>query len=245
MTDFAMTELEMKGLAWVKFDENMNVAGTISRFIVGDTLEKLKEILDLKPNDAVFFIADEYNKCCKDAGNVRIELGKRLSLIDETIYRFCFIVDFPMYELNDEGKLDFCHNPFSMPKGGLEALNTQNPLDIDAYQYDLVCNGYELASGAVRNHEIDVMKKAFEIVGYSSGEVEKRFGALYTAFQYGAPPHAGGAPGIDRMIMLLLDETNIREVVAFPKNSKARDLLMKAPSTVTEMQLRDVHIKLR
>ena len=245
MTDFAMTELEMKGLAWVKFDENMNVAGTISRFIVGDTLEKLKEILELKPNDAIFFIADEYNKCCKDAGNVRIELGRRLGLIDETVYRFCFIVDFPMYELDDEGKLGFCHNPFSMPKGGLEALNTQNPLDIDAYQYDLVCNGYELASGAVRNHEIDVMKKAFEIAGYSSDEVEKRFGALYTAFQYGAPPHAGGAPGIDRMIMLLLDETNIREVIAFPKNSKARDLLMKAPSTVTEMQLRDVHIKLR
>ena len=245
MADYATSELEMKGLAWVKFDENMNVSGTISRFVVGSILEKLKQILDLKPNDAVFFIADEYNKCCKDAGSVRIELGKRLGLIDESIYRFCFIVDFPMYELNDEGKLDFCHNPFSMPKGGLEALNTKNPLDIDAYQYDLVCNGYELASGAVRNHEIDVMKKAFEIVGYSSDEVEKRFGALYTAFQYGAPPHAGGAPGIDRMIMLLLDETNIREVVAFPKNSKARDLLMKAPSAVSEMQLRDVHIKLR
>ena len=245
MAEFAMTELDMKGLAWVKFDENMNIAGTISRFVAGETLEKLKEILSLEANDAVFFIADKYEKACKDAGQVRIELGKRLNLIEQGVYRFCFIVDFPMYELDDDGKIGFCHNPFSMPKGGLEALQTQNPLDIDAYQYDLVCNGYELASGAVRNHEIDVMKKAFEIAGYSSDEVEKRFGALYNAFQYGAPPHAGGAPGIDRMIMLLLDETNIREVIAFPKNSKARDLLMKAPAVVTEAQLRDVHIKLR
>ncbi len=245
MANFAVEELEMKGLAWIKFDENMSISGTISRFVEGNTLEVLKEILDLKSNDAIFFIADKYEKACKDAGQIRIELGKRLNILEDNIYRFCFIVDFPMYELDDDGKIGFCHNPFSMPKGGLESLNTMNPLDIDAYQYDLVCNGYELASGAVRNHEIDVMKKAFEIAGYSADEVEKRFGALYTAFQFGAPPHAGGAPGIDRMIMLLLDETNIREVIAFPKNSRARDLLMKAPATVTEAQLRDVHIKLR
>ena len=245
MTNFATTELEMKGLAWVKFDDNMNISGTISRFVEGKTLDILKEILDLKANDAIFFIADKYDKACKDAGNVRIELGKRLDILEKDIYRFCFIVDFPMYELDDDGKIGFCHNPFSMPKGGLKALEEQDPLLVDAYQYDLVCNGYELASGAVRNHEIDVMKKAFEIAGYSADEVEKRFGALYNAFQFGAPPHAGGAPGIDRMIMLLLDETNIREVIAFPKNSKARDLLMKAPSQVTEAQLRDVHIKLR
>lgn len=245
MTNFAITELEMKGLAWVKFDDNMNISGTISRFVEGKTLDMLKEILDLKANDAIFFIADKYDKACKDAGNVRIELGKRLDILENDIYRFCFIVDFPMYELDDDGKIGFCHNPFSMPKGGLKALEEQDPLLVDAYQYDLVCNGYELASGAVRNHEIDVMKKAFEIAGYSADEVEKRFGALYNAFQFGAPPHAGGAPGIDRMIMLLLDETNIREVIAFPKNSKARDLLMKAPSQVTEAQLRDVHIKLR
>ena len=245
MADFAVTELEMKGLAWVKFDDNMNISGTISRFVEGKTYDTLKQVLNLKPNEAIFFIADKYEKACKDAGQIRIELGKRLNILQKDIYRFCFIVDFPMYELDDEGKIGFCHNPFSMPKGGLKALQEQDPLSIDAYQYDLVCNGYELASGAVRNHEIAVMKKAFEIAGYSSDEVEKRFGALYNAFQYGAPPHAGGAPGIDRMIMLLLDETNIREVIAFPKNSKARDLLMKAPACVSEMQLRDVHIKLR
>ena len=244
MTDYAMSELEMKGLAWVKFAEDMSVSGTISRFVAGETLDKLKAILDLKPNDAIFFIADEYQKACKDAGDVRIELGKRLELLQKDMYRFCFIVDFPMYELNDEGKIEFSHNPFSMPMGGLEALNTKNPLEINAYQYDLVCNGYELASGAVRNHDIDVMVKAFEIAGYSRQEVETRFGALFNAFEYGAPPHAGAAPGIDRMIMLLTDETNIREVIAFPKNSRARDLLMRAPSCVSDVQLRDVHIKL-
>ena len=244
MTDFAMSELDMKGLAWVKFAEDMSVSGTISRFVAGDTFDKLNSILNLKPNDAVFFIADEYQKACKDAGNVRIELGIRLDLLQKDVYRFCFIVDFPMYELDEDGKIEFSHNPFSMPMGGLEALNTKNPLEINAYQYDLVCNGYELASGAVRNHDIDVMVKAFEIAGYSRQEVETRFGALFNAFEYGAPPHAGAAPGIDRMIMLLTDETNIREVIAFPKNSRARDLLMRAPSYVSDIQLRDVHIKL-
>ena len=243
MCDYAMAELEMKGLAWVKFDDNMNISGTISRFVAGETLEKLTDILELKANDAIFFIADSYLKACKDAGDIRIELGKRLDILEKDIYRFCFIVDFPMYELDDTGKIEFSHNPFSMPMGGLEELNTKDPLEILAYQYDLVCNGYELASGAVRNHDIDVMVKAFEIAGYTRQEVETRFGALFNAFEYGAPPHAGAAPGIDRMIMLLLDETNIREVIAFPKNSRARDLLMRAPSTVSDAQLRDVHIK--
>jgi aspartate--tRNA ligase len=243
MTSFAMSELDMKGLAWVKFAEDMSISGTISRFVEGEALEILKSKLSLKPMDAIFFIADQYEKACKDAGNVRIELGKRLDILEKDIYRFCFIVDFPMYELDDDGKIEFNHNPFSMPKGGLEALNTMDPLEILANQFDLVCNGYELASGAVRNHDIDVMVKAFEIAGYTKEEVQTRFGALFNAFEYGAPPHAGAAPGIDRMIMLLTDETNIREVIAFPKNSKARDLLMRAPSVVSEAQLRDVHIK--
>ncbi|HCC03809.1 MAG TPA: Asp-tRNA(Asn)/Glu-tRNA(Gln) amidotransferase GatCAB subunit C, partial [Clostridiales bacterium] len=173
-----------------------------------------------------------------------IELGKRLDLIEKNVYKFCFVVDFPMYELTDEGKIDFGHNPFSMPHGGLEALNTKDPLDIVAYQFDWVCNGLEMASGAVRNHDPEIMIKAFEIAGYTKEDVETRFGALFNAFQYGTPPHAGAAPGIDRMIMLLEDSQNIREVIAFPKNKKARDLLMRAPSKVSEEQLKDVHIKL-
>ncbi len=243
MGTFAVEELGLKGLAWTKVSEDMEVNGPIAKFVVGNTKDMLVEKLKLKPNEAVFFVADNYLKACKDAGDVRIELGKRLELIDKNVYKFCFIVDFPMYELNDQGKIEFSHNPFSMPQGGLEVLNSMNPLDVLAYQYDLVCNGYELASGAVRNHDIEVMKKAFEIAGYSESDVENRFGSLYNAFQYGAPPHAGAAPGIDRMVMLLLDEANIREVIAFPKNSKARDLLMNAPSVVSKQQLDDVHIK--
>ena len=175
---------------------------------------------------------------------MRIELGNKLELLEKDTYRFCFIVDFPMYELSDEGKIDFNHNPFSMPQGGLEALKTKNPLEILAYQYDVVCNGYEVASGAVRNHDPELMVKAFEIAGYSAKEVETRFGALYNAFQYGTPPHAGAAPGLDRIVMLVANSQNIREVIAFPKNQRARDLLMRAPSNVTEQQLKDVHIKL-
>ena len=171
------------------------------------------------------------------------ELGKRLDLIEKDVYKFCFIVDFPMYELSDEGKIDFNHNPFSMPQGGMDALLNSDPLEILAYQYDVVCNGYEMASGAVRNHDPELMVKAFEIAGYSEKEVEARFGALYNAFQYGTPPHAGAAPGLDRMVMLIADSDNIREVIAFPKNKKARDLLMRAPSKVTSKQLEDVHIK--
>jgi aspartyl-tRNA synthetase len=218
--------------------------GGISKFITDDIKENLQKNYGLKNGDSVFFIADELTIAQKIAGNVRIELGNRLDLIEKDTYRFCFIVDFPMYELNDEGKIDFCHNPFSMPQGGLDDLENKDPLDILAYQYDLVCNGYEMASGAVRNHNPEIMIKAFEIAGYEEEDIKERFGALYNAFQYGTPPHAGAAPGIDRMVMLIANSQNIREIIAFPKNKKARDLLMRAPSVVTEEQLKDVHIKI-
>ena len=248
MAEFAVAECGAKGLAWSKLEESGEFAGGIAKFITEEVKQELLAKFDVKVGDAVFFIADDkLEKTQKIAGLVRIELGKRLDLIEKNVYKFCFIVDFPMYELaeDEEGneKIDFCHNPFSMPQGGLEALNTMNPLDIVAYQYDLVCNGYEVASGAVRNHNPEIMVKAFEIAGYSEEDVKTRFGALYNAFQYGTPPHAGAAPGIDRMVMLIANSQNIREVIAFPKNKKARDLLMRAPSRVSEEQLRDVHIK--
>lgn len=240
MGEFAKTEADAAGLAWVKVDEENNLTGGIAKFLT----DEIKTELGAKIGDAVFFIADEFHKAQKIAGLVRIELGKRLDLIEKNIFKFCWIVDFPMYEYNeDEDKIGFNHNPFSMPQGELEALNTMDPLDVLAYQYDLVCNGYELASGAVRNHNPEVMVKAFEIAGYTEEDVKNRFGALYTAFQYGTPPHAGCAPGLDRMVMLIADTINIREVIAFPKNKKARDLMMNAPSVVTEKQLEDVHIK--
>ena len=241
MGEFAKIEANAAGLAWVKIDEENNLTGGIAKFLT----DEIKTELGAKIGDAVFFIADEFNKAQKIAGLVRIELGKRLDLIEKNVFKFCWIVDFPMYEYNeDEDKIDFNHNPFSMPQGELEALEKMNPLDILAYQYDLVCNGYELASGAVRNHNPEVMIKAFEIAGYTEEDVKNRFGALYTAFQYGTPPHAGCAPGLDRMIMLIADTINIREVIAFPKNKKARDLMMNAPSVVTNKQLEDVHIKI-
>ena len=242
MTQFAVDELEAKGLAWAKFDNENNVSGGIAKYITDDVKAKLVEI-GVKPNDSIFVLADEFEKVQKMAGGLRIELGNRLDLLEKNSYRFCLIVDFPMYELSDEGTVDFNHNPFSMPQGGMETLLTKNPLEILAYQYDVVCNGYEVASGAVRNHNPEIMVKAFEIAGYPEEEVEKRFGALYNAFQYGTPPHAGAAPGFDRMVMLIADEPNIREVIAFPKNKKARDALMGAPSTVTEQQLKDIHIR--
>lgn len=246
MGEFAMTdEVGAKGLAWTKFEEDGSIQGGIAKFITDEIKEQLKLEIGVKENDAVFFIADEFAKAQKIAGLVRIELGKRLDLLEKDVYRFCFIVDFPMYELSDEGTIDFSHNPFSMPQGGLDALNNKNPLDILAYQYDLVCNGYEMASGAVRNHNPEIMVRAFEIAGYTEEDVKDRFGALYNAFQYGTPPHAGAAAGVDRMVMLIENSQNIREVIAFPKNKKARDLLMRAPSVVTEKQLEDVHIKLR
>ena len=244
MTEFAVQEAEAKGLAWVKFDEANNPVGGIAKFIDEERKQKLQSKLNAKKEDSIFFIADEFKKAQKIAGAVRVELGNRLDLIKKGEYKLCFIVDFPMYELSDEGKIDFCHNPFSMPQGEMEALETMDPLDILAYQYDVVCNGYEVASGAVRNHDPRIMVKAFEIAGYKEDEIKNRFGALYTAFQYGAPPHAGAAPGLDRMVMLVADSSNIREVIAFPKNKKAKDLLMRAPSVVTEEQLKDVHIKI-
>lgn len=242
MTQFAVDELEAKGLAWAKFDNENNVSGGIAKYITDDVKAKFVEI-GVKPNDSIFVLADEFEKVQKMAGGLRIELGNRLDLLEKNSYRFCLIVDFPMYELSDEGTVDFNHNPFSMPQGGMKTLLTKNPLEILAYQYDVVCNGYEVASGAVRNHDPEIMVKAFEIAGYPEEEVEKRFGALYNAFQYGTPPHAGAAPGFDRMVMLIADEPNIREVIAFPKNKKARDALMGAPSTVTEQQLKDIHIR--
>ena len=248
ISEFAVNELGAKGLAWTKFDNENNVTGGIAKFITDDIKAAMQEQLGVKANDSLFFVADEFETAQKIAGLVRIELGNRLDLLEKDCYKFCLIVDFPMYELAEEevngeivSKIDFNHNPFSMPQGGMDALLNKDPLEILAYQYDVVCNGYEMASGAVRNHDIEIMKKAFEIAGYSEEEVENRFGALYKAFQYGTPPHAGAAPGIDRMIMLIADSQNIREVIAFPKNKKARDVLMGAPSVVTKQQLKDVH----
>ncbi len=245
MTEFAVEECEAKGLAWTKFEKDGTISGGIAKFITEEAKNELEKEYNVKPGDSVFFIADKLTTAQKIAGLVRIELGKRLDLIEKNVYKFCFIVDFPMYELSDEGTIDFSHNPFSMPQGGLEALQTKDPLEILAYQYDLVCNGYEMASGAVRNHNPEIMVKAFEIAGYTEEDVKNRFGALYNAFQYGTPPHAGAAPGVDRMVMLIADSTNIREVIAFPKNKKARDLLMRAPSVVTKQQLDDVHIQIK
>ena len=244
MTEFAVEEAGAKGLAWAKYEENGEVTGGISKFITEEIKEKLEKEYGMTRNSSIFFIADEFTTAQKIAGLVRIELGKRLELLEKEVYRFFWIVDFPMFELSDEGTIDFNHNPFSMPQGGMESLENKDPLDILAYQYDLVCNGYEMASGAVRNHNPEIMVKAFEIAGYEEEDVKNRFGALYNAFQYGTPPHAGAAPGVDRMVMLIEDSQNIREVIAFPKNKRARDLLMRAPSQVTEQQLKDVHIKL-
>ena len=245
MGEFAVQELDAKGLAWVKIEADGTLNGGISKFITDDIKAGLMNEFGAKANDAIFFVADEFEKAQKISGGVRIELGKRLDLLEKEVYKFCLITDFPMYELSDEGKIDFNHNPFSMPQGGMEALMTKDPLDIVAYQFDVVCNGYEMASGAVRNHDPELMVKAFEIAGYTEKDVETRFGALYKAFQYGTPPHAGAAPGLDRMIMLIADSQNIREVIAFPKNKKARDVLMNSPSVVTKEQLDDVHISIK
>ena len=250
LVEYAKNELGANGLAWIKFDEENNVTGSIAKFITDDVKAELIKIGGITENSAVFFVAGEkgnnavIEKTQKIAGGLRIKLGQDLDLIEKDIYKFCWIVDFPMYELSDEGTIDFNHNPFSMPQGGLKALKEKDPLEIYAYQYDLVCNGYEIASGAVRNHNPEIMVKAFEIAGYPAEEVEKRFGALFNAFQYGAPAHAGAAPGLDRIVMLLAKEDSIRQVIAFPKNKKARDLLMKAPNFVKEEQLEEVHIKI-
>ena len=243
MTEFAINECGAKGLAWLKVNEDRTFQGPIAKFIDDESREKLLTQTNTNSNDAIFFIAEKPGIVEKLAGQIRTELGNRLNLLEKDVYKFCWIVDFPMYELSDEGKIEFCHNPFSMPQGGLEALNKQKPLDILAYQYDIVCNGIELSSGAVRNHDPEIMIKAFEIAGYDKSVIEEKFPALFNAFQFGAPPHAGIAPGVDRMIMLLTDEPVIRNVIAFPMNSKAQDLLMGAPGNVTEQQLREIHIK--
>lgn len=243
---FVKDQCEGSGLFWVKFNEDMSVSGSISKFVDEDTKNEIVKIADAKAGDSILIIAEETeSKAVKIAGIVRNEVGRQLDIIEKDTYKFCWIVDFPMYEINDEGKLDFCHNPFSMPQGGLEALNTMEPLDILAYQYDIVCNGIELSSGAVRNHDPEIMVKAFELAGYTKDVVESKFPALFNAFQYGAPPHAGIAPGVDRMLMLITGDTSIREVIAFPMNSKAQDLLMNAPAEVTEQQLRELHLNIK
>ena len=243
MTDYAINECKAKGLAWLKVNEDRTLQGPIAKFIGDKEREEMLTRTNTNAGDAIFFIAEHEGIVEKLAGEIRAELGRRLGLIDENVFKFCWIVDFPMYERVDNGKIEFGHNPFSMPQGGLEALNTKNPLDILAYQYDIVCNGIELSSGAVRNHDPEIMIKAFEIAGYSKEVIDKKFSALFNAFQYGAPPHAGIAPGVDRMIMLLTGEESIREVCAFPMNSKAQDLLMGAPGEVTKKQLDEIHIK--
>ena len=236
----------MKGLGYLEVNEDMSYKGPIDKFIPDDMKSELAQQAGLVSGDVIFFIADTEEAASKYAGQIRNELGARLDLIEKNAYRFCYVNDFPMYELDEETKqIGFTHNPFSMPQGGLEALNTKDPLDILAYQYDIVCNGIELSSGAVRNHDIDIMVKAFEIAGYDEETLKAKFGALYNAFQFGAPPHAGMAPGVDRMIMLLRNEENIREVIAFPMNSTAQDLMTGAPNEVSEKQLREAHIKVR
>ena len=251
MEDFAVNEVGMKGLGYFKVEEGedgrkFKYNGPIDKFLNDEQRDELANRCELEIGDVLYFIADSKKNAPKFAGQIRSEVAKRMELIDESRFELCFIVDFPMYELDEEtNKIIFTHNPFSMPQGGLDALMNKDPLDILAYQYDIVCNGVELSSGAVRNHDLSIMIKAFEIAGYTEDDVASKFGALYNAFKFGAPPHAGMAPGVDRMIMLLLGEESIREVIAFPLNSNAQDLLLGAPTEVTEQQLREVHIKVR
>ena len=240
------TNMGMGGLGYLEVAEDMTYKGPIDKFIPDELKGQLARIASLAAGDTIFFIADKEERANYYAGQLRNELGDKLDLCEKNAYRFCYVNDFPMYEIDPETKqLGFTHNPFSMPQGGLEALETKNPLDVLAYQYDIVCNGVELSSGAVRNHDMQIMVKAFEIAGYDEETLKSKFGALYQAFQFGAPPHAGMAPGIDRMIMRLRNEENIREVIAFPMSGSAQDLMCGAPNDVTEQQLREVHIKVR
>jgi len=245
MLKFAQS-IGMGGLGYLEVLEDKSYKGPIDKFIPEDMKQELADLAGLGIGDTIFFIADTEKQASLYAGQIRTEIATRLDLLEKNAYRFCYINDFPMYEYDEEEKkIGFTHNPFSMPQGGLEALNTMDPLDIKAYQYDIVCNGVELSSGAVRNHDMKVMIKAFEIAGYDEEVLKEKFGALYNAFQFGAPPHAGMAPGVDRMIMLLRNEENIREVIPFPMSGTAQDLMCGAPSEVTEQQLREVHIKVR
>ena len=240
------TSLGMGGLGYLEVAEDMTYKGPIDKFIPEEMKKELADMAGLVPGDTIFFIADKEERANYYAGQIRIELGNKLDLCEKKAYRFCYVNDFPMYELDPETKqIGFTHNPFSMPQGGLKALQEQDPLEILAYQYDIVCNGVELSSGAVRNHDMEIMVKAFEIAGYDEETLKNKFGALYQAFQFGAPPHAGMAPGVDRMLMLLRNEENIREVIAFPMSGSAQDLMCGAPNDVTEQQLREVHIKVR
>ncbi len=235
----------MAGLGYLEVGEDMSYKGPIDKFIPDELKGEMARLADLKPGDTLFLIADKEARAAQLAGQIRTELGNRLDICEKNAYRFCFVNDFPMYEYDpEEKKLVFTHNPFSMPQGGLEALLTKDPLEILAYQYDIVCNGVELSSGAVRNHDLEIMVKAFSMAGYTEDELKTKFGALYQAFQFGAPPHAGMAPGVDRIIMLLRNEENIREIIPFPMNGNAQDLMCNAPGEVTKMQLREVHIKL-
>ncbi|MGW0559823.1 aspartate--tRNA ligase [Streptomyces sp. NPDC003016] len=243
--DYAV-EHGAKGLAWVRVGEDGSLSGPIAKFLTEENVKVLTERLSLAPGHAVFFGAGEFDEVSKIMSAVRVEAAKRAGHFEEGVFRFCWIVDFPMYEKDEEsGRIDFSHNPFSMPQGGIEALETQDPLDILGWQYDIVCNGVELSSGAIRNHEPDVMFKAFEIAGYSKETVEREFAGMLRAFQFGAPPHGGIAPGIDRIVMLLADEPNIRETIAFPLNQNAQDLMMGAPTTLDEARLRELNIQLR
>ncbi|MFF6775563.1 aspartate--tRNA ligase [Streptomyces sp. NPDC012637] len=243
--DFAVS-LGAKGLAWVRVGEENALTGPIAKFLTEENVKVLTERLGLKPGHAVFFGAGEFDEVSKIMGPVRVEAAKRAGQFEENVFRFAWIVDFPMYEKDEEtGKIDFSHNPFSMPQGGLEALENQDPLDVLGWQYDIVCNGIELSSGAIRNHEPEIMFKAFEIAGYSRETVETEFAGMLRAFQFGAPPHGGIAPGVDRIVMLLADEPNIRETIAFPLNGNAQDLMMGAPTELEEARLRELNIQLR
>lgn len=240
------TGIGMGGLGYLEVMEDGSYKGPIDKFIPQELKEEFRALAGLKTGDTIFFMADREERAAYFAGMIRTELGEKLDLLEKNAYRFCYVNDFPMFERDaDTKQIGFTHNPFSMPQGGLEALETKDPLEVLAYQYDIVCNGVELSSGAVRNHDLKIMVKAFEIAGYDEETLKTKFGALYHAFQFGAPPHAGMAPGIDRMLMLLRNEENIREVIAYPMNGNAEDLMCGAPGAVTEQQLRETHIKVR
>jgi aspartyl-tRNA synthetase len=243
LNDWARSE-GAAGLGYIIYGEDGTPKGPIAKNLDEARLAQIKQTAGLKDGDAVFFSCDKEGAAAKLAGQVRIRLGGELDLLEKDTFRFCWIVDFPMFELDDDGKVEFSHNPFSMPQGGLEALETQDPLGILAYQYDIVCNGVELSSGAIRNHLPEVMYKAFAIAGYDQSQVDSQFTGMISALKFGAPPHGGSAPGIDRIVMLLADEPNLREIVAFPMNGRAEDLMMQAPAAVSDRQLRELHIKL-